>query len=126
MLASEADRRCQALIDGLEEIALSTNGHLLAELAAPLRAAGVDRLNVSLDSLDPAKFRRVTRGGRARSGGVDRDPVVYMQDTMWPYEDKFLDYIEASGSVKEKPRQPFTGQSRRTAESFSLCVSRAY
>jgi cyclic pyranopterin phosphate synthase len=50
-------------IDGLAEIALSTNGHLLAELAAPLRAAGVDRLNISLDSLDPAKFQRITRGG---------------------------------------------------------------
>jgi cyclic pyranopterin phosphate synthase len=50
-------------IDDLGEIALSTNGHFLAELATPLRAAGIDRLNVSLDSLDPAKFRRVTRGG---------------------------------------------------------------
>jgi GTP 3',8-cyclase len=50
-------------IDGLGEIALSTNGHLLAEMATPLRAAGVDRLNVSLDSLDPAKFERITRGG---------------------------------------------------------------
>jgi cyclic pyranopterin phosphate synthase len=50
-------------IDGLGEIALSTNGHLLGELAAPLRAAGVDRVNVSLDSLDPAKFQRITRGG---------------------------------------------------------------
>ena len=50
-------------LHGLEEIALSTNGHLLTELAAPLRAAGVDRLNVSLDSLDPAKFERITRGG---------------------------------------------------------------
>jgi len=50
-------------IDGLREIALSTNGHLLAELAAPLRAAGVDRVNVSLDSLHPAKFQRITRGG---------------------------------------------------------------
>jgi cyclic pyranopterin phosphate synthase len=50
-------------IDGLGEIALSTNGHLLTELAGPLRAAGVDRLNVSLDSLDPAKFERITRGG---------------------------------------------------------------
>jgi cyclic pyranopterin phosphate synthase len=50
-------------IDGLGEIALSTNGHLLGELAAPLRAAGVDRLNVSLDSLDPARFQRITRGG---------------------------------------------------------------
>jgi cyclic pyranopterin phosphate synthase len=50
-------------IDGLGEIALSTNGHLLGALAAPLRAAGVDRVNVSLDSLDPAKFQRITRGG---------------------------------------------------------------
>src|SRR5262245_13262731 len=39
-------------ISGLEEISLSSNGHLLAELAAPLRDAGVDRLNISLDSLD--------------------------------------------------------------------------
>lgn len=50
-------------IDGLQEIALSTNGHLLAELAVPLRAAGVDRLNVSLDSLRPDAFRRITGGG---------------------------------------------------------------
>ena len=50
-------------IDGLHEIALSTNGHLLGELAAPLREAGVDRLNVSLDSLRPEAFRRITGGG---------------------------------------------------------------
>ena len=50
-------------IPGLEEIALSSNGHLLAELAAPLRAAGVDRLNISLDSLDAERFRRITRRG---------------------------------------------------------------
>jgi GTP 3',8-cyclase len=48
---------------GIEEIALTTNGHLLADLAAPLRAAGVSRLNVSLDTLDPEKLRRVS--GRA-------------------------------------------------------------
>jgi cyclic pyranopterin phosphate synthase len=50
-------------IDGLQEIALSTNGHLLRTLAAPLRDAGVDRLNVSVDSLDAEKFRRITGGG---------------------------------------------------------------
>ena len=50
-------------IPGLEEIALSTNGHLLERWAAPLRAAGVVRLNVSLDSLDPEVFHRLTRGG---------------------------------------------------------------
>jgi cyclic pyranopterin phosphate synthase len=50
-------------IDGIQEIALSTNGHLLSTLAAPLRAAGVSRLNVSVDSLDAEKFRRITGGG---------------------------------------------------------------
>jgi cyclic pyranopterin phosphate synthase len=52
-------------VDGaaLTDIALSTKGHLLAELAAPLRGAGVDRLNVSIDSLDPDRFRRITRRG---------------------------------------------------------------
>jgi hypothetical protein len=35
-------------------------------------------------------------------GDVARDPAVYMQDTMWPHEDKFLDYIEASGKVYAK------------------------
>jgi cyclic pyranopterin phosphate synthase len=50
-------------IPGIDDIALSTNGHLLPELAAPLRAAGVDRVNVSVDSLDPERFRRITRRG---------------------------------------------------------------
>ncbi|HEY7374554.1 MAG TPA: GTP 3',8-cyclase MoaA [Polyangia bacterium] len=50
-------------IPGIDDIALSTNGHRLPELAAPLRAAGVDRLNVSLDSLDAERFRRITRRG---------------------------------------------------------------
>jgi GTP 3',8-cyclase len=50
-------------IPGLREIALSTNGHLLTELAAPLRAAGVDRLNVSLDTLDAQRFATITRRG---------------------------------------------------------------
>src|SRR6187549_2870458 len=50
-------------IPGLDDIALSTNGHLLSQLAAPLRAAGVDRVNISVDSLDAERFRRITRRG---------------------------------------------------------------
>lgn len=49
-------------IPGVEELALTTNGLLLPRLAAELRAAGVDRLNISLDSLDPEVYRRLTRG----------------------------------------------------------------
>jgi cyclic pyranopterin phosphate synthase len=50
---------------GIEEVALTTNGHLLATLAVPLRAAGVTRLNVSLDTLHPDKLQRLS--GRAAS-----------------------------------------------------------
>ena len=42
-----------AALPGLEELCLTTNGSRLAELAAPLRAAGVQRLNISLDTLRP-------------------------------------------------------------------------
>ncbi|HVF58606.1 MAG TPA: GTP 3',8-cyclase MoaA [Thermoanaerobaculia bacterium] len=50
-------------LPGLDDLSLSTNGTELARLAAPLKAAGVDRINVSLDSLDPERFREVTRRG---------------------------------------------------------------
>jgi len=50
-------------IDGLKKIALSTNGHNLREIAKPLVVAGVDDLNVSVDSLDPDRFRQITRRG---------------------------------------------------------------
>ena len=52
-----------ARMSGVEEVALTTNGHFLTEDAAALADAGLRRINVSLDSLDPERFRRVTRGG---------------------------------------------------------------
>jgi cyclic pyranopterin phosphate synthase len=52
-----------AAIVGLRELVLTTNGVMLGELAAPLRRAGVARLNVSLDSLRPDVFAGITRGG---------------------------------------------------------------
>ena len=47
----------------LEELTLTTNGTRLADCAEALAAAGVRRINVSLDSLDPVTFARLTRGG---------------------------------------------------------------
>lgn len=55
-------RRISAL-PGLRELVVTTNGSQLTRLAAPLRDAGVRRLNISLDSLDPEKFRAITRTG---------------------------------------------------------------
>ena len=51
-------------IPGLRELCLTTNGSLLPELAAPLREAGVDRLNISLDTLRPERFAQITRWGQ--------------------------------------------------------------
>ncbi|MCW5771847.1 MAG: GTP 3',8-cyclase MoaA [Rhodospirillaceae bacterium] len=49
---------------GLDELTLTTNGSQLAKYAAELHAAGMRRINVSLDTLDPDKFARITRWGR--------------------------------------------------------------
>jgi len=54
---------------GIEDIALTTNGLLLAEMAGELAAAGLRRVNVSLDSLRPERFARIT-------GGVKLDHVL--------------------------------------------------
>lgn len=51
-------------VDGVEQLAMTTNGILLKTLAEPLKAAGLQRLNISIDTLDPVKFRRLTRWGR--------------------------------------------------------------
>lgn len=50
-------------LDGLRELVLTTNGSQLPAMAKPLREYGVRRINVSLDSLDPDKFKMLTRTG---------------------------------------------------------------
>ena len=58
-----------AAIEGVEDLALTTNGSLLAARATELRAAGLRRLTISLDSLDPAQFRALS-GGRGELADV--------------------------------------------------------
>ncbi len=48
---------------GVKSVSLTTNGVLLSKLSNPLAAAGLGRVNVSIDTLNPAKFKRLTRGG---------------------------------------------------------------
>ena len=50
-------------IPGVQDLSLTTNGILLAPMLAGLKAAGLDRLTISMDSLKPEKFRTITRGG---------------------------------------------------------------
>ena len=53
-----------ARLPGLQELTLTTNGSQLAKMAVSLRDAGVKRINVSLDSLQPQRFRELTRTGK--------------------------------------------------------------
>ena len=48
-------------VDGIREIAMTTNGARLTELAGPLREAGLSRLNISLDTLNPERARDISR-----------------------------------------------------------------
>ena len=56
--------RRAAAVEGIKEVCLTTNGILLPQLAMPLKGAGVKRLNLSLDTLDPGKYAYITRIGR--------------------------------------------------------------
>ena len=51
-------------VPGIQDVAVTTNGLALPALAKPLRQAGVNRVNISLDTLDPEKYRHITRIGR--------------------------------------------------------------
>ena len=74
--------RSIAAIPGIQELCLTTNGTLLPSMANDLRAAGVHRINLSLDTLNAEKYARITRIGRlddalrgltaALSAGFDR------------------------------------------------------
>ncbi|MBM2805533.1 MAG: 3',8-cyclase, partial [Deltaproteobacteria bacterium] len=50
-------------LDGLKDLCLTTNGALLAERIGALKRAGLQRVNVSIDTLDPEKFKRMTKRG---------------------------------------------------------------
>jgi len=68
-------------IDGLEDLSMTTNGILLPEFARALKAAGLSRINISLDTVNPESFRAITRTGdlsdvfegidAAREAGLD-------------------------------------------------------
>jgi cyclic pyranopterin phosphate synthase len=63
---------------GFDDLSLTTNASQLARLARPLKDAGLTRINVSIDTLDEARFRAVTRGGALRRvlAGIDEALAV--------------------------------------------------
>jgi cyclic pyranopterin phosphate synthase len=65
LVRKDLDRLIASLsaLPGLKDLCLTTNGSLLVEQAPALRAAGLKRINVSIDTLDPDKFKRTTKRG---------------------------------------------------------------
>jgi cyclic pyranopterin phosphate synthase len=61
-------------VNGVTDLSLTTNGQRLVDLAGPLREAGLDRVTISIDSLQPERFRQITRTGDLRQvmAGLDR------------------------------------------------------
>lgn len=70
-------------LPGLAELTLTTNGVLLETMAQPLKEAGIDRLNISLDTLVPSKYRELTRCGDIRRvlRGIDAVIRAGFRDT---------------------------------------------
>ncbi|MHC1707025.1 MAG: GTP 3',8-cyclase MoaA [Bacteroidales bacterium] len=65
--------RMLSTIPGLEDLAMTTNGTMLDRFAADLKDAGLNRVNISLDTVDPEKYASLTRGGKLEDvfRGVD-------------------------------------------------------
>jgi cyclic pyranopterin phosphate synthase len=122
-------------ITGLEAIALTTNGILLPRMAVQLAAAGLHRVNVSLDSLDADVYARVTRGGRladALAGidaafaagmepvkvnavvvrSLDQDLVSFARLTLdRPVHVRFIEYMPVGGESEPAPGGACTSES---------------
>lgn len=114
--------RAMKAVPGIEQIAMTTNALRLRRSAGPLKEAGLDRVNVSIDSLDPVKFRQMTRGGNLdevwagiaaadEAGlrplklnavivrGMNDDEVVALAEltTKHPWEFRFIEVMPLTG-----------------------------
>ena len=90
-------------VDGLEDLSLSSNAVKLARYAEPLKAAGLNRVNISLDSLNPERFATITGGGKlqkvldglAAAKAVGLEPVkINMVVQAGVNDDEISDMVE--------------------------------
>ncbi len=100
-----------AAIDGIEDISLTTNGLLLGKMAAELADAGLKRVNVSLDSMRPERYKEITRGGDLKQiwDGIDaaeRAGLLPLKINMVPIRGFNDDEIEEFAKLTlERPLQ---------------------
>ena len=127
--------RRAAAVEGIEEVCLTTNGILLPQLGKDLKEAGVKRLNLSLDTLDPEKYAYITRIGRMEAfqagleaaleagfekikinavliGGFNDNEIVQLAELTrkYPVDMRFIEMMPMydSGDFDEKSFIPYT------------------
>ena len=135
-------RRLRA-VPGIASVALTTNGSLLARMAGELASAGVDRVNISLVSLDPVAYFHATRGGRLEDAmaGIDaaldagmapvkinvvlmrslrQDPLAFSRLTLdRPLHVRFIEYMPIGGEEECGPagdRRDWTREERISSD----------
>ena len=119
-----------AQIPGIRETTLTTNAIRLPALAKPLREAGIARLNISLDTLDPEKYAYMTRRGRLADalagieaaldagfsriklnavliGGFNEDEIPALADLTrkWPVDVRFIELMPMAGNTEFGPER---------------------
>jgi|WetSurMetagenome_2_1015567.scaffolds.fasta_scaffold86977_2 GTP 3',8-cyclase len=123
--------RMVAQVPGIEDISMTTNGIYLPKYAADLKAAGLQRVNISLDTLKPEKFKKICRGGD-QSGDLNRvlegiaaakavglEPVkINMVVMAGVNDDEILDFarktIDEGWHVRFIELMPYTGHNGHT------------
>jgi cyclic pyranopterin phosphate synthase len=125
--------RMLADIDTIDDISLTTNGILLAQYAADLKDAGLDRVNVSLDTLKPERFKQITRCGSLEdtlkgievAGSVGLTPVkINMVVMAGVNDDELPDFarktIEDGWHVRFIEHMPVNGDDAKAARLVSV------
>ena len=125
---------------GIDEISMTTNGTLLERWSYLLRKAGLSRVNVSVDSLKPNRFKEITRGGdlepvitgieAAKRAGLN---PVKINTVVMPgiNDDEILDFVrwtkEGGAHVRFIEQMPFTRESRQfTVADIKTMIEAAY
>jgi cyclic pyranopterin phosphate synthase len=131
-----------AAVPGIEQVVMTSNGHLLEELARPLADAGLRAINISIDTLDEARFARLTSRGdlaRVRAGidaaaaaglrvklnavalrGVNDDELAALCRYAWSVGavPRFIEHMPMSGGALYEPEAELSAaQIRRALEA---------
>jgi len=99
-------------IEGIRDLGMTTNGQLLAEFASQLKDAGLQRVNISLDTMDKAKYFKITRGGNLEKvmKGIDAARLAGLSP------------IKINCVIKQSPEEPDAILVKKFCEHNSLMV----